>query len=527
MNNELINQINIKTCNKFNFLRLKQVFFDVAKNTCLVTLIYPSKENISDQDKQVIKQVVVDFLNLENATILVKINKSFVEEDLILKETFDFLHQNNPVLYNGITYKNLDIQVVSPEKSVLTFSLEEDLYKYFNSNNLERNIIKFLENNFCCDFEVKVKSLNKENFSQEFLTNRFNALTKESDLNAIIGQTVDKYFVTDKKVIVGKEINFNPRHISSLTTPTDLCVVAGRINFLTEKTYKSKRTKTNKDGTKEQIVKPYFNFQIKEDSASLHAVIFPSKANYHKMHLLKNGDQILVMGKLERYNDRLELSVKDISLCKIPSKTEIQVNVNKNEITDYRFVKPLKYSSAEQSNLFDTIQNYSREVQNHTFVVYDFETTGVDYTKDEIIEIGALKIVNGVFTEVFSTLVKPKRSIPPEASRINRITDDMVKNCYAIEQVICDFYLFCKDCQMVGYNSIAFDSQFLIKAGALVGLEFNNTQLDAFLLAKDKLKGLRNYKLGTVAKYLEVNLVDAHRALNDVIATAEVFLKLY
>ena len=47
------------------------------------------------------------------------------------------------------------------------------------------------------------------------------------------------------------------------------------------------------------------------------------------------------------------------------------------------------------------------------------------------------------------------------------------------------------------------------------------------MLAKEKLKGLRNYKLGTVAKHLEVNLIDAHRALNDVIATAEVFLMLY
>ena len=80
---------------------------------------------------------------------------------------------------------------------------------------------------------------------------------------------------------------------------------------------------------------------------------------------------------------------------------------------------------------------------------------------------------------------------------------------------------------MVGYNSIVFDNQFLQKAGKSVGLNFNNTQIDVFLLAKEKLKGLKNYKLGTVSKYLEVNLLDAHRALNDVIATAEVFIKLY
>ena len=80
---------------------------------------------------------------------------------------------------------------------------------------------------------------------------------------------------------------------------------------------------------------------------------------------------------------------------------------------------------------------------------------------------------------------------------------------------------------MVGYNNKGFDALFLEKAGKSVGLNFDNTQIDAFILAKDKLKGLRNYKLSTVSKYLDVNLIDAHRALNDVIATAEVFLKLY
>ena len=80
---------------------------------------------------------------------------------------------------------------------------------------------------------------------------------------------------------------------------------------------------------------------------------------------------------------------------------------------------------------------------------------------------------------------------------------------------------------MVGYNSISFDSVFLNRAGKSVGINFDNNQIDAFLLARQKLKGLKNYKLSTVAKNLEVSLIDAHRALNDVIATAGVFMKLY
>ena len=80
---------------------------------------------------------------------------------------------------------------------------------------------------------------------------------------------------------------------------------------------------------------------------------------------------------------------------------------------------------------------------------------------------------------------------------------------------------------MVGYNSVAFDYLFLDKVSKAVNIKFDNGQLDVFLMAKQKLKGLSNYKLSSVAKYLEVPLIDAHRALNDVIATAEVFMRLY
>ena len=525
---KLINEINIKTCNKFNFLKLKQVFFDKKKNECEIVLIYPSSIKLIDDDKQIVAKIIKEFLGLDSAKIIVKINKSFIEEDLIRKEVLDYFNQKNPVVFNALNDETLKIEILNEQSlAKIYLKLEEDLLNYFNKFSLDKNLLAYLENRFCCDFEASASSVGKSYFSQEFLEDRFNTLTKESDLNAIMKKTIDKYFVSEKKVLIGSEINFNPRYISTINNKMDSCVIAGKINFLTEKTYKSKRTKTNKDGTKEEVIKPFFNFQLKDDSSTILAVIFPSKANYHKMHLLKNGDSVIVKGKIDTFNDKFEIVVKDISFCKIPNKNEVQISVNQNEIVDYRYVKPIKYSSFKQSNLFENKLNLSYEVQNQTYVVYDFETTGVNPENDEIIEIGALKIVNGVFSEVFTTLVKPKRPIPAEATKINRITNDMVANCYSIGQVICDFYLFCKDCQMVGYNSIAFDSMFLKKAGKQVGLNFDNTQIDVFLLAKDKLKGLRNYKLATVSKFLEVNLIDAHRALNDVIATAEVFMKLY
>lgn len=525
----LIELINKKTCNKFSFLKLKQVFFDVSKNACGISLIYPSTQNLSEDDKQELTAVIKEILDLEGALIQIKINKSFVEADLIKRELIAFLQNSSPVLYSKLdANKDIDVNVFpNGVQANVHLNLEKDVQDYFTQFQLANTISQHLNNSFCCEFSVLSSIKESVKTNEDFLSERISNLKAQSEINAILGHMKDKYVVSDKKEVVGDEITFNPRYISSIQEVCDNCVVAGKINFLTERTYKSKRTKKNKDGTEERIEKPYFNFTLKDDTSSINVVVFPSKAMYHKMHLLSNGNTVLVQGKVERYNDKFEIMAKKINFCTIPNKNEIKLDVKENELTTYQYVKPIKYSSAQQANLFDEAQNYSREIQTQSYVVYDFETTGVDTNQDEIIEIGALKVVNGKFTEVFTTLVKPTKPIPPDATKINRITNEMVSKCYPIEHVICDFYLFCKGCQMVGYNSIAFDSQFLVRYGKKVGLDFNNGQIDVFMLAKEKLKGLKNYKLATVSKYLDVNLIDAHRALNDVIATAEVFLKLY
>lgn len=524
-NNKLILEILEKT--GLSFFKLRNVFYSIPTNTCEISIIYPSNYNLTDVEREKVKSTIINYINLNNCKIIVKINKSFVEEDLIQKQIINFLNKNYPVISSTINLSNIAIYIDSNEKVRIRFSLEEGLYNHFIKFNIDKFLIENLEKNFCANFEVNAVCYQKSKIEEEILTERVENLKRKSDLDALLHLSKDKYMVKDVKVIVGNEINFQPKHISSIKEPCEDCVIAGKISFLTERTFNSKRKKKNKDGTEEPIVKPYFNFTLRDSSASISAVIFPSKAKYHKMNLLSDGNEVLVRGRISKYNDKLEIFVKDISLCSLPSKNEIVTSVVESEITDYRYVKPVKYSSFKQSNLFESAKKLSKEVLNHTFVVYDFETTGINPVTDEIIEIGALKIVNGEFSEVFTTLVNPMRPIPPSATKVNRITDDMVANAYTINQVICDFYLFCKDCQMVGYNNIAFDSLFLINAGKRVGINFSNTQVDAFLLAKNKLLGLKNYKLSSVSKYLEVNLIDAHRALNDVLATAECFLKLY
>ena len=100
----------------------------------------------------------------------------------------------------------------------------------------------------------------------------------------------------------------------------------------------------------------------------------------------------------------------------------------------------------------------------------------------------------------------------------------MVENAPSTEVAIKDFYLFTKGCVLSGYN-VGFDMKFIQNAGKKFGISFLNEVQDVLELAREKLV-LSNYKLSTVVKHLELELTNAHRALFDAIATAEVLLKL-
>ena len=159
-------------------------------------------------------------------------------------------------------------------------------------------------------------------------------------------------------------------------------------------------------------------------------------------------------------------------------------------------------------------------------VVFDFETTGFKaYEGDKIVEIGAVKIIDGAIVESFRTLVNPERQIPAESTAVHHITDKDVVNAPKAAQALQDFYKFTKGCLLVGYN-VGFDYSFLSKQGKDCGYIFDNKVFDCYRLAQKHVKKTKNYKLITVAKELGVNLENAHSALYDTIATAEVLIKL-
>lgn len=157
--------------------------------------------------------------------------------------------------------------------------------------------------------------------------------------------------------------------------------------------------------------------------------------------------------------------------------------------------------------------------------MFDVETTGLDTSTCKIIELAAVKVIDGKIMETFSTFINPHEPISEKTTSLTSITDADVENAPDSGDVLKDFFKFSENTTLVGHN-VNFDIGFINAEAKAIGLYFENPQMDTLEISKRYLKGLHNYKLGTVIKYLGVENEHAHRAIFDTIATAKAFIKL-
>ncbi len=159
---------------------------------------------------------------------------------------------------------------------------------------------------------------------------------------------------------------------------------------------------------------------------------------------------------------------------------------------------------------------------NDMTVVFDFETTGLSSNKDEIIEIGAVKLQNGQEIDRFSAFVKPNQTISPKITQITGITNQMVADAKPIEEVLPAFLAFVGDCPMVAHNA-DFDMGFLYAAQKRMGIEKIHPALDTVELCRILFPELKNHKLNTVAEHLELGDFNHHRACDDAAVLAKIY----
>ncbi len=380
-------------------------------------------------------------------------------------------------------------------------------------------------------------------------------------INEILMQKKDKDSTVTcsngSEVITGKVINVKPQQICNVMQDSGRIVLAGKILEIEQRKLNNGKILTKFDITDftDSISCKYYGLSNEhmEDLTAGEWIIVKGDIQYDKY----DKDTCLIVYDINRTshiertdtstNKRVELhlhtqmSAMD-GVCSVKDYIETAHRWGHNAIavTDHGVVQsyPEAYKASTDYGMkviygveayivddtADIIPNADDSRLSGTFVVVDIETTGLSPNNDEIIEIGAVKVNNFKVVEKFDTFVKPLKPIPYNITKLTGISNDMVQDAPSSDTAIKMFKEFAADDILVAHNA-GFDISFLRKSAKKCRLGLTEVIIDTLVLSRLLLPGLKNYKLDTITKHLNIVLENHHRASDDAEATAYILIK--
>ncbi|TZE83317.1 PolC-type DNA polymerase III [Calorimonas adulescens] len=362
---------------------------------------------------------------------------------------------------------------------------------------------------------------------------------------------------TSNKMLVGKVINTSPKKICEISHDSGRATIAGKVLCIEERKLNSSKI--------------MYKFDVTDYTDSISCKYYCSGKDC--LTEIKTGEWLLIRGDIQfdRYENDIVMIVYDINKYEHSERTDnaeikrVELHLHTQmsamdavssaedyikkakewghraiAITDHGVVQsyPDAYNASAKYGIKilygveayivdDTgkvIPNADDTPLDSEFTVVDIETTGLSSNNDEIIEIGAVKVKNYEIVARFDIFVKPSKAIPVNITKLTGISNDMVKNAPSIKDAIKMFKDFSEDTPIVAHNA-NFDISFLKNAAQKHHVELSNIIIDTLTLTRILFPGLKNYKLDTLTKYLNVTLENHHRASDDAEATAHIFVK--
>jgi DNA polymerase III subunit epsilon len=219
---------------------------------------------------------------------------------------------------------------------------------------------------------------------------------------------------------------------------------------------------------------------------------------------------------------------------KSPGKACFRIFIPSAEPSRVRSIAPITLASSRPEFYdFDLLNrpDSSPDLQeqllaNITFTVIDTETTGLDPLSDEVISIGAVRIVNGrlLNNEIFNVLVDPQREVPEESIKIHGIRPEMLQGQPTIDKVLPLLYQFAENTVLVGHN-VAFDMRMFQVKEYITSVRFTQPVLDTMFLSAVIHPAHRLHSLEAISERLGISITGRHTALGDALAAAEILLK--
>lgn len=213
-----------------------------------------------------------------------------------------------------------------------------------------------------------------------------------------------------------------------------------------------------------------------------------------------------VLGGLENHDENSPYQRIENAIAKNPLSEKYRVPVQQTR-TNFHFWEVDRFMAKARSR----------------FIALDIETTGLDQVDDEIVEIGAVRVINSQITDRFSQLINPNRRMPEDVTAINHITDEMLAGKPMIYEIMPDLLEFIGE-DVVAVHNAAFDASFLSQASMRYRFKLHKKYFDTMDL-KPFWPSAKNKKLSSLLEAAGIENQQAHRALGDAQAVAELVIE--
>lgn len=490
--------------------RLKKIRIssvEIDKKTNAVKYLFICPETIDETLKNKILEVAERCTPSSFQSVEIGVFKIVVDDSLVNNEIYKFLTKEYPSI--SIFLKTTDIRSTVYGDSVrYVVRLTKDGAEYFKRGGVDQKLNSYLGKKFCSDFmgDAEVKE-------QEISASLLNDEIYESEVQKIEHRTI--------KVI--NPVTIDDENIGDLALYIEDAkegevTVCGIISKITER----QGERITDSGEKKTYT--YFLIYLDDTTGRISGIYFPRKSVYDKIKTLTEGDAVICRGSISERERGKSFKIDKLNKCTFPQDFEKKEKYKKHAPERYSTIFPKKAETVKIESVFDD-NSIPKELMENTYVVFDFETTGLDVNNCEITDIGAVKIEKGVITEEFSSLIKVNVPLSQKITELTGITDQMLKDKPRIDVVLPDFMKFIDGTILVGHNAADFDMRFLKKFAYAEDYEVKNKIIDTMDMTRKYLPTLRRADLHTVADYFNISF-NHHRALADAYATAEVFINL-
>ncbi len=159
-------------------------------------------------------------------------------------------------------------------------------------------------------------------------------------------------------------------------------------------------------------------------------------------------------------------------------------------------------------------------------IVFDVETTGLFPKTDRLTEIGAVKLRGLQIVDSFNTFVNPERSIPEFIQEKTHITPDMVANAPKEQEAVEQFLQFCGENPVLIAHNASFDTSMIRAVFERHQMQHPFVTVDTLPMTRAVLPELGKHTLDSVAKHLKLGKFEHHRAADDALILAKIYMKL-